>query len=775
MKNSLALGLSLALVAISGTTFAQGVQKTNPHKDGPKVASKSHLGARNVSLPGALAASVGGSDDCSAPMPISGQGTFPYDNSAATNGAEGQNEYLCYDFGSSAVDNDVWFAWTADVTGTAVVNTCGFTTLDTKIAAYPDNGGGCPAPGSVLDCNDDFCSLESQVSFACNNASTYLLQIGNFPGASGGTGSIGVTINTPITNDECAAATAIAGQGSFPYTNVGSSTSAEGQTETICYQFGSSAVVNDVWFLWTADATGTGIIDLCGADHDTKLAVYPSSGSSCPAGGSVLACNDDSCGLQSAVQVAVTAGVDYIVQVGSYPGSASFGSGNINVSILSGGPSNDDCSAPTAIAGQGNFPYDGTLATTGAEGQTELACDTHNNYGTGVTNDIWYDWTADATGYVTVSNLGNTSVDSKIAAYAGGGCPTAGSAIICNDDNNATFQSMIQFAVVSGNVYSLQIGTWPTGTGTGVANGTGSMDISINTAAAAGDNCDNAIAISGAGSFTADTSTATTGSFGQEENLCSKFGNNEFSNDLWYEWTATSTGDTHVLTCNTGSGDSKLGAYPGGSCPLPQTSIACLDDSCGLLTEITFPAVSGQTYLIQVGNYFPATAGTFVLDIYTDSTLSATSFCSGDGSGTPCPCGNTGNAGHGCANGADPTGAQLAASGSGSILSADTVLSASGLVGSQPGLYFQGNNAISSGAGVAFGDGLRCAGGGVIRLQVRFAGGGGASETSIDIASKGGVVAGDVKRYQLWYRDPNTSLCGAQFNLSNGMEIIWSA
>ena len=103
------------------------------------------------------------------------------------------------------------------------------------------------------------------------------------------------------------------------------------------------------------------------------------------------------------------------------------------------------------------------------------------------------------------------------------------------------------------------------------------------------------------------------------------------------------------------------------------------------------------------------------------------------------------------------------------------MLSASGLVGSQPGLYFQGNNAINAGAGVAFGDGLRCAGGGVIRLLVRFADGTGSSLTSIDIAAKGGVVAGDVKRYQIWYRDPNTSPCGAQFNLSNGMEITWSA
>jgi hypothetical protein len=36
-------------------------------------------------------------------------------------------------------------------------------------------------------------------------------------------------------------------------------------------------------------------------------------------------------------------------------------------------------------------------------------------------------------------------------------------------------------------------------------------------------------------------------------------------------------------------------------------------------------------------------------------------------------------------------------------------------------------------------------------------------------------AAGDVKRYQLWYRDPASTPCGAQFNLSNGLEVIWSA
>ena len=139
-----------------------------------------------------------------------------------------------------------------------------------------------------------------------------------------------------------------------------------------------------------------------------------------------------------------------------------------------------------------------------------------------------------------------------------------------------------------------------------------------------------------------------------------------------------------------------------------------------------------------------------------------------------CPCGNPGAEGEGCANGTGQ-GAQMSASGSASVKSSSLVLSSVGLIPSQPGLYFQGNNAVAGGQGIHFGDGLRCAGGGVIRLQVRFAADDGTSATTADIASAGGVSPGDTKRYQLWYRDPNTSTCGALFNLSNGLEIVWGA
>ena len=152
-----------------------------------------------------------------------------------------------------------------------------------------------------------------------------------------------------------------------------------------------------------------------------------------------------------------------------------------------------------------------------------------------------------------------------------------------------------------------------------------------------------------------------------------------------------------------------------------------------------------------------------------------TSYCVGDGSGTTaCPCGNNSTNGGGCANGSGD-GAVVSGSGSASIAAADLVLANTGGIANQPCLFFQGNNAIASGNGVGFGDGLRCAGGAVIRLQVRFGDSNGDCASTIDIGAKGGVAAGDVKRYQSWYRDPNTTPCGGQFNLSQGLEITWAA
>jgi hypothetical protein len=92
------------------------------------------------------------------------------------------------------ITNDVWFIWTAAATGTATLSLCGGTSMDSKIAVYA--GGGCPA-GAALACNDDSCGVQSQLSFAATAGTQYTIQIGNFPGAAGSSGTFVLCVAAP--------------------------------------------------------------------------------------------------------------------------------------------------------------------------------------------------------------------------------------------------------------------------------------------------------------------------------------------------------------------------------------------------------------------------------------------------------------------------------------------------------------------------------------------------------------------------------------------------
>ena len=75
-----------------------------------------------------------------------------------------------------------------------------------------------------------------------------------------------------------------------------------------------------------------------------------------------------------------------------------------------------------------------------------------------------------------------------------------------------------------------------------------------------------------------------------------------YSPNIWYCFTATVDGMVYVATCGSGY-DTMLAVYDGCSCdPLPPL-MECNDDSCGLQSEIMFPAIAGQEYLIEVGGY----------------------------------------------------------------------------------------------------------------------------------------------------------------------------
>lgn len=152
------------------------------------------------------------------------------------------------------------------------------------------------------------------------------------------------------------------------------------------------------------------------------------------------------------------------------------------------------------------------------------------------------------------------------------------------------------------------------------------------------------------------------------------------------------------------------------------------------------------------------------------------------GTAASCPCGNFGSTGRGCNNSNGTSGnlgAELSATGNASAtLANDTfTLSAIGLPNSA-GLYFQGTAQLGGGNGVVFGDGLRCVGGTITRIGIVTAAGHASSyppsPASLRISQQGAVSAGDVRNYQLWYRDPSPTFCtAATFNLTNAVRVTW--
>ena len=161
-----------------------------------------------------------------------------------------------------------------------------------------------------------------------------------------------------------------------------------------------------------------------------------------------------------------------------------------------------------------------------------------------------------------------------------------------------------------------------------------------------------------------------------------------------------------------------------------------------------------------------------------------TAFCFGDDNDpffAFCPCGNSGNTGHGCNNSSASGGAVLTASGT---ASPDTVVLTSSSENPAPlTIFLQGDASIST--GITFGDGTRCVSGNLKRLATKtavagtaiFPQGGDPSITARSAALGDPIPSGGTRYYQAYYRDVNAAFCpppmGDAFNVSSGIFIVW--
>jgi hypothetical protein len=199
----------------------------------------------------------------------------------------------------------------------------------------------------------------------------------------------------------------------------------------------------------------------------------------------------------------------------------------------------------------------------------------------------------------------------------------------------------------------------------------------------------------------------------------------------------------------------------------------------GMYSDANLTLATGDarsTPFLPSGSFFSPRELVGSLTYTTSGGSSSVAFCIGDGTGTACPCANSGAAGNGCASSVNASGANLATSGSPS-LSADTLVLLGTGMPSSSALYFQGTSQVNGGLGAVFGDGLRCAGGAITRLKT-VTNVAGASQYpqggDLAVSVRGMIAAPGIRTSQVWYRNADPAFCTpSTFNLSNGTQVTW--
>jgi len=209
--------------------------------------------------------------------------------------------------------------------------------------------------------------------------------------------------SSSVPNDECVDAIVLVDGTNGSFSSAGAFTSSP--------SWGCASGGNDVWFSYTAQGSGTLSVSTCGlSGYDTALQMFSGSCGSLTS----IACNDDSCSLQSTVSASVTAGT-YYIRVGGYNGAT--GSFSLDVS----GPS----APPTPPAAPSSLG-----ASAAGSSQVDLSWNDNSNNETGFeversTNGTSFSLaTTTSAGVESWSDTGraaNTTYWYRVRAVNGGG------------------------------------------------------------------------------------------------------------------------------------------------------------------------------------------------------------------------------------------------------------------------------------------------------------------------------------------------------------------
>lgn len=616
-------------------------------------------------------------------------------------------------------------------------------------------------------------------------------------------------------SDLCGTATAISGSGPFNGDTIGANT--DGPSN--CGSLGS-----DVWYDWTAGFTGQAIMSLCGSTFDTAISVYDTS--ACQ--GALLACNDDFCAFQSQTQFPVVSGNVYKLQVGGFgggQGSYTFTMTAAPTCPCTGAPPEGEpppCGVPTDTfdGGCNSTPF--VYSSIACGGSVCGNCAFNGSY----RDTDWYQFTLTAPSTVTwtvtgengmVAGILDNNCPPAIFSFVGGASCTpavataslpAGTFVAFAAPDFTTLitcgvnDSYLGTLVCSGpppppgNCDRYDDGSSENAVGWGATN-TDLLwmhvqgDTPLNTNVTAINTAWGTPAFPGSGP--ANGSTARVGIWQDTDNdglpttglvLLQQ-------QNVVVAGTDTDTFQTVLLSPPvTVAGHYFIGASADGTFPSP------LDQSSGnggLRSWVCGNNTASMSinYNNLNGEPFPPTTedtiapGVWLLDATCTSVGGISAYCFGDN--TTCPCSNGGAPGNGCANSDHPSGANLAWTGVASLASDTVQLTCSGHHNSAGvALFMQG---IADVGPFVYGDGNRCIGSPFKRvfkispantptLTAPSAASTPPSPATLSSqsAALGDVlVPGDVRGYQLLYRDPTAGFCPpGTFNASNAVRIVWA-
>ena len=152
---------------------------------------------------------------------------------------------------------------------------------------------------------------------------------------------IAVTLHTPVATDN----TLAVDEGLFPFACAGTT-------------------APDIWYTFTSASTNDLRFELCGSSYDTAMEVFDGS---CTAL-NLIECNDDSCGLQSQIDITgIPAGTAFTIRVGGWNGAT--GSGAISITETSSPPPGV-VGNPTPTDGANGISVDQDLSWSAGSGAT---------------------------------------------------------------------------------------------------------------------------------------------------------------------------------------------------------------------------------------------------------------------------------------------------------------------------------------------------------------------------------------------------------------------